>query len=76
VAALALGGARLQLPALSPKAGRVAFLTGRGYLGPIDIGPDDWAASLRITAGRTFRLPSPKIDEPDGCARIRPNVHM
>src|SRR5829696_1562818 len=33
----------------------------------IDIGPDDWAASP-CTAWRTFRLPSPKLDQPDRCA--------
>src|SRR3954463_10574601 len=31
------------------------------YSSPIDLWPDDWAASLR-TAGRTFRLPLQMID--------------
>ena len=31
------------------------------YFSPIDLWPDDWAASLCI-AGRTFRLPLQMID--------------
>ena len=33
------------------------------YVLIIDIWPDNWAASLRVTAGRTFRLLSPNIDQ-------------
>jgi cold shock protein len=39
------------------------------YFSPIDLWPDDWAASLR-TAGRTFRLPLQMIDF-RACARCR-----
>jgi len=47
------------------------------YSSPIDLWPDDWAASLR-TAGRTFRLPLQMIDtEPaptSGVALVHPAV--
>ena len=47
------------------------------YVYVIDIWPDNWAASLRVTAGRTHRLLSPNIDEPGGRAVARrPNVHL
>jgi hypothetical protein len=46
------------------------------YVPVIDLGRTTGPLRLSI-AGRTFRLPSPKFDEPDGrrLARVRPNVH-
>ncbi len=41
------------------------------YVLIIDIWPDNWAASLRVTAGRTFRLLSPNIDQTGRAAPLR-----
>jgi hypothetical protein len=54
---------------------RLASEERRAYFGPIDIWPDDWAASPHMS-GRTFRLPLQKLDEPGRTPRLLSNVHI